>query len=81
VRLVLSADEAGYQRFARGRVTSVVTGGAGAVPSRSRCSAGSRRRASRAERVFLYLVAEPGVITVRAVSLAGRTVDTFRVRF
>jgi hypothetical protein len=31
--------------------------------------------------VFLYLVAEPGVITVRAVSLAGRTVDTFRVRF
>lgn len=80
VRLVLSADEAGYQRFARGRVTSVVTGGSGAVASRSRCSAGARRRASRAERVFLYLVAEPGVITVRAVSLAGRTVDTFRVR-
>jgi hypothetical protein len=80
VRLVLSADEAGYQRFGRGRVTTVVAGSAGDVPARSRCAAGPQRRASKAERVFLYLTAEPGGIAVKAVSLSGKTVDSFRVR-
>ena len=81
MRLVLSADEAGYQRFGRGRVTTVVAGGGGAVASRTRCEAGSRRRASGSAQAFLYLTAEARSITVRAVSAAGRTLDTFRVRY
>jgi calcineurin-like phosphoesterase family protein len=80
VRLVLSAGDHTYQRFAAGRVTYVVHGAAASV-SRLRSCPGSypNRGAASASRGFVYVTADAGGVLLRAVDLTGKVVDRLRV--
>lgn len=81
VRLVLSAHDHNYQRFApRRRVGYVVHGGGSPTNlyGLSSCPVGYPRRvAARAEHGFLYLVVRPGRLDGYAVTPSGRRTDHF----
>jgi hypothetical protein len=80
VRLVIGGGQAGYQRFAHGRPTYVVSGTGVATPS-GRCPAGAPRRLrAKAARSFIHLTVAGGTVRGRALDAAGRTIDRFVVR-
>lgn len=82
VRLVLSAGDRNYQRFEAGRVTYLVHGGAGSgplSPLRSCPRSYPTRSSAKLSHGFLYFTVDAGGVLVRAVDLAGRTIDRFRV--
>jgi 3',5'-cyclic AMP phosphodiesterase CpdA len=81
VRLVLSGNAPGYQRFRKGRVTYVA---GTVVPMQAKryppCPRGyPRRLAAKLTPAFLHVAAGGGRAQVRAVGLDGKTVDRFRV--
>jgi hypothetical protein len=81
VRLVVSGGAPGYQRFRKGRLTSVA---GSVVPLEARryppCPRGyPRRMASKTSPAFLHVTAGAGRAQVRAIGLDGKTIDRFRV--
>ena len=81
VRLVLSGNAPGYQRFRKGRLTYVA---GTVVPLEAKrfppCPRGyPRRLAAKLTPAFVYVTAGAGRAQVRAVGLDGRTVDRFRI--
>jgi len=78
VKLVLSGHDHNYQRFGpRNGVTYVVHGGGGAglYPLRSCPSGFPKRRAARAVRGWLHILASPTQLRVRAIGPMGRVLD------
>jgi hypothetical protein len=83
VDLVLSGHAHNFQRFAAVKgVRYVVHGGGGAtLYPLTRCPAWYPRRvAGRAARGFLYLLADEQSLRVRALSLTGKTVNSFTIQ-
>ena len=81
VRLVVSGNAPGYQRFRKGRV-SYVAGTVVSMPAKRfpPCPRGyPRRLAAKLGPAFVYVTAGAGRAQVRAVGLDGRTIDRFRV--
>ena len=81
VRLVLSGNAPGYQRFRKGRV-SYVAGTVVSMPAKRfpPCPRGyPRRLAAKLGPAFVHVTAGAGRAQVRAVGLDGRTIDRFRV--
>lgn len=81
VRLVLSGNAPGYQRFRKGRVT-YVAGTVVSMPAKRfpPCPRGyPRRLAAKLGPAFVHVRAGAGRAQVRAVGLDGRTIDRFRV--
>ena len=81
VRLVVSGNAPGYQRFRKGRVT-YVAGTVVSMPAKRfpPCPRGyPRRLAAKLGPAFVYVTAGAGRAQVRAVGLDGRTIDRFRV--
>jgi 3',5'-cyclic AMP phosphodiesterase CpdA len=83
VKLVLSGHDHNYQRFAPVRgVTYVVHGGGGAsrlYKLRPCPTSYPRRTGARVGSGFLHVSVEADGFIVRAVDLAGKTIDRFRV--
>jgi hypothetical protein len=83
VRVILSAHDHNYQRFApkRGVLYLVHGGGSETLYPLKACPAGyPRRLRARAEQGFLYLVVRPNRLDGYAVTAAGRRTDHFTFR-